>query len=85
MLFYTCFLTLLNTLAFIFSISTLIERFKQANAGYIIEVIIITAAVILNTVILVTIFLFTKFHLELVFSNQTTLETLELKRQGKNP
>jgi hypothetical protein len=36
MLFYTNLLTLLNTLAFILSVSTLIEHFKQANAGYII-------------------------------------------------
>jgi hypothetical protein len=63
MLFYTIVLTLLNTLAFILSISTLLPRFKQGNAGYIIEVIIITAAVIFNTVILVTILLFCKFHM----------------------
>ena len=76
MLFYTIALTLINLIAYIFSISIVIGKFNENGAGYIIEVVIITAAIILNTIICVTIFLFFKFHLDLVFSNQTTLETL---------
>lgn len=73
MLLYTIKLTLINAIAFIASLGTIIGHFKDASAGYFIEVIIITAAIALNTVIMVTILLFTKFHIELVINNQTTL------------
>jgi len=85
MLFYTILLTVINTLAFLICTPTLLAPFSSGNAGLIISVVVITGAIILNVVILVTIILFFKFHLELLFSNQTTLETLELKRQGRDP
>ena len=85
MLFYTILLTLINALIFFICIPTLLGQFKNGNFGSIFTVIVITGSIILNIVIFVTIVLFFKFHLELVFSNQTTLETLELKRQGKDP
>lgn len=85
MLFYTVLITLVNILAFALSVSSILSNFSKSGAAYIINTIVVTAAIILNTIIFVTILLFFKFHLELVFSNQTTLETLELKRQGKNP
>lgn len=85
MLFYTILLTLANVFAFVVSISTILSKFNEGGAGYIIKVVVICGAIILNTIILVTLVLFFKFHLGLVLDNQTTLETLELKRQGKNP
>ena len=85
MLFYTILLTLINALVFFICIPTLLGQFNNGNFGSIFTVIVITGSIILNIVIFVTIVLFFKFHLELVFSNQTTLETLELKRQGKDP
>ena len=85
MLFYTILLTLINILAYTLSFSSIVSNFTQKGAGYIINTIVVTGGIILNTIIFVTILLFFKFHLDLVFSNQTTLETLELKRQGKNP
>lgn len=85
MLFYTILMTLINTLAYIFSVSTVISEFKKADFGYVASVVVITAAIVLNIVILVTILLFFKFHMELALTNQTTLDTLDLKRQGKNP
>lgn len=85
MLFYTILLTLINIIAYTLSFSSILSNFTQKGAGYIINTIVVTAGIILNTIIFVTILLFFKFHLDLVFSNQTTLETLELKRQGKNP
>ena len=85
MLFYTILLTLINAIVFLVCISTLIGQFKTGNFGSILSVIVIIGAIIRNIIIMVTIILFFKFHLELVFGNFTTLETLELKRQGKDP
>ena len=85
MLFYTILLTLLNVIAYLASIPTIITKFKTGNAGFIVSGVVITGAIILNMIIMVTIVLFFKFHLGMVFENQTTLETLELKRQGKDP
>lgn len=44
----------------------------------------IIIAFVLNSVIFFAILNFLKFHLGLIFSNYTTLEILELKRQGKS-
>ena len=85
MLIYTILLTVINSIAFLVSIGALLSKFQTGNFGLILSVVVITGSIILNIVIMVTIILFIKFHLELVFGNQTTLETLELKRQGKNP
>jgi hypothetical protein len=85
MLFYTILMTLITFIAFLCSIGVFINKFGSGNFGIIVTLLVILAAVILDMVIFVTIFLFLKFHLELVFSNQTTLETLELKRAGKDP
>ena len=85
MLFYTILITLINITAFAASVTSILSNFSKNGAGYILNTIVVTAAIILNTIIFVTILLFFKFHLELILSNQTTLETLELKRQGKNP
>ena len=85
MLFYTILLTLITFVAFLSSIGVIINKFGSGNFGIIVALLVILVAVILDIVIFVTILLFFKFHLELVFSNQTTLETLELKRAGKDP
>ena len=85
MLFYTILLTFLNLIAYLTSIVAIINKFKTGNAGFIISGVVITGAIILNMIIMVTIGLFFKFHIGLVMENQTTLETLELKRQGKDP
>jgi hypothetical protein len=76
MLFYTILITLVNIIAFAVSVGSILANFSKNGAGYILNTIVVTAAIILNTIIFVTILLFFKFHLELVFSNQTTLETL---------
>jgi hypothetical protein len=39
----------------------------------------IVIAFVFNMVILVTIVIFMKFHIELILSNTTTIETLQLK------
>ena len=78
-------LTFINLVAYLASIVTIIDKFKTGNAGFIISGVVITGALILNMIIMVTIALFFKFHIGLVMDNQTTLETLELKRQGKDP
>ena len=85
MLFYTILLTFTNAIAYLASIATIINKFKTGNAGFIVSGVVITGAIILNMIIMVTIILFFKFHIGLVTDNQTTLETLELKRQGKDP
>ena len=85
MLFYTILLTLINALVFLLALPAIITHLRAPNAGLIVSVVVIAGAVVLNVVIMVTIILFFKFHLELVLGNQTTLETLELKRQGKDP
>lgn len=85
MLFYTILMTFITFVAFLCSIGVVINKFGSGNFGIILSLLVIFAAVILDMVIFVTILLFLKFHLELVFNNQTTLETLELKRAGKDP
>jgi len=73
MLFYTILMTLITILAFLFSIGVVINKFGSGNFGIIVTLLVIIAAVILDIVIFITIILFLKFHLELIFSNQTTL------------
>lgn len=85
MLFYTIIMTVLNALAFLFSATTLVGIAKTSGLGPSLKVAVIFGAMILNMVICVTITLFCKFHVELILQNYTTLETLELKRQGRDP
>jgi hypothetical protein len=85
MLFYTIVLTFINVLVFLLSIPAILAAFRTGNFGTILSAVVIIIAVLLDIVIFFTILLFFKFHLELIFNNQTTLETLELKRMGKNP
>lgn len=85
MLTYTILMTLLDIIAFCCSIPQLWDHFKIGNIQEIIKIILIVGAFILNTIIFITILLFYKFHIELVLYNMTTLQTLEIKRQGKNP
>ena len=85
MLFYTILMTFITIVAFLCSVGIIINKFGSGNVGIIITLLVIFGAVGIDIVIFVTIVLFLKFHLELVFNNQTTLETLELKRAGKDP
>lgn len=85
MLVYTILATLVNTVAALCSLSPLREAFESQRAGRIAEAVVVAIALVLNLVIMVTIFNFLRFHLRLIFGNQTTIETLELARQGKNP
>jgi len=73
MLIYTTLATFIDILTFAFSIPTLIQTLGEGDSSVIIKTIFITVAFILNTVIFVTIILFLKFHLQLIFSNTTTL------------
>jgi hypothetical protein len=84
MLIYTTVATILNLLAFLLSIPFLLDKLKAINALLVFQLIFILTALVFNCIIMVTIVLFLKFHLELIFNNFTTLETLELKRQGKS-
>jgi palmitoyltransferase len=85
MLIYTILATLVNVVAAILSFSAMMDVFQSKLPGKIAEDVIVAIALILNIIILVTIFNFLLFHLRLIFNNQTTIETLELARQGKNP
>ncbi len=82
---YTTLLTFLNIIAFLLSIPSLLTHFKeQIDSGFILHIIVIIGALVLNCIIFITILLFLKFHIELILKNYTTLETLELKRQNKD-
>ena len=63
MLFYTIVLTLINAIAYLVSIGSIISKFGTGNFGIIFGIVILTGAIILNIVIFVTILLFFKFHL----------------------
>lgn len=76
MLIYTCLATFMNILAFVFSTGAIIDIFKSPEALKIVETIVVCVAFILNTIIFFTIANFLKFHLRLIFYNQTTIETL---------
>lgn len=85
MLFYTILATFVNILTAGFSVTAIIDVFQSHQGGKIAEIVFVIIAFILNVIIFVTIFNFLLFHLRLIFNNQTTIETLELARQGKNP
>jgi len=84
MLIYTTLMTFINIIAFLCSLVSLFSSVENGTASDIVKATVIVIAFVLNSVIFVTILLFLKYHLQLIFSNYTTLETLELKRQGKN-
>ena len=85
MLVYTILATIINTVTALCSLSSLKEAFESHLAGKITEAVVVVIALVLNLVIMVTIFNFLRFHPKLILNNQTTIETLELARQGKNP
>lgn len=73
MLFYTTLITILNILATILCIQPIIEGIQSQTPGVIPRLIFIIFAFILNCVIFVAILNFLRFHLNLIFSNYTTL------------
>lgn len=85
MLFYTTLATFIGLLGFCFAAYAWLNVFDSGQSGKIFEAVVVGIAVLLNCIILVAIFNFLRFHLRLIFNNQTTIETLELSRQGKNP
>jgi len=52
---------------------------NEARAIKYLSDLFIVVALVLNMVILITILIFMKFHIELILSNTTTIETLQLK------
>jgi palmitoyltransferase ZDHHC2/15/20 len=84
MLVYTNLVTLIGMIGFACSLPAYIKVF-QTGEGSIIGAIILGIALVLNIIIFGAIFSFLRFHLRLIFNNQTTIETLELTRQGRNP
>ncbi len=84
MLVYTNLATLIGMIGFGCALPAYIKVF-QTGEGSIIGAIVLGIALVLNIIIFIAIFSFLRFHLRLIFNNQTTIETLELTRQGKNP
>ena len=76
MLIYTTIATIMNLMAFLFSIPFLLGKVGNMNAVLVFQLIFILVALVFNCIIMVTIILFLKFHLELIFGNFTTIETL---------
>jgi hypothetical protein len=85
MLVYTILASLVGIVGFLFALPTYLDVFKSGESGKIVEAVVVGIAFVLNSVIFFAIFNFLRFHLRLIFYNQTTIETLELSRQGKNP
>lgn len=84
MLFYTTVITFLNILVLVLSIHPLSEKSQKEQESLIFRYILLALASIINIVIFIAILNFLRFHLGLIFSNFTTLEILELKRQRKD-
>jgi hypothetical protein len=72
-LLYTTLLTTLNILATVLCIQPIIEGIQSNTPEIIPRFIFIIFAFILNCVIFVAILNFLRFHLNLIFSNYTTL------------
>jgi hypothetical protein len=73
MLIYTTLATLIDILIFAFSLPTLIHVLGEGDGTQIVKIGFIAVAMILNTIIFGTIVVFLKYHLQLIFSNTTTL------------
>jgi hypothetical protein len=76
MLAYTILATLMDIIAFLCSLPTFLGVFSSDQSGRIVEAVVVGIAFVLNTIIFVAIFNFLRFHLRLIFYNQTTIETL---------
>lgn len=73
MLFYTTLTCFINIVTYGASLPGILEQLQIADAGNIIKIIVVTAALILNSIIFVVILLFLKFHIELILANSTTI------------
>lgn len=83
MLFYTTVISILNIIAVLVCIQPIVEAIQADFGGIVFRVICIVVGFVLNCVIFGAILNFLRFHLGLIFSNYTTLEILDMKRQGK--
>ena len=76
MLVYTIVATFIGIVSFLFALPTYLEIFKAGESGKIVEAVFVGIAFVLNSIVFVAIFNFLRFHLRLIFYNQTTIETL---------
>lgn len=83
MLFYTTLITFFNLLNLLMTIAYVSEKSGEELEERVVGLVMVVVAELMNLVIFVAILNFLRFHLALIFDNLTTLEMLELKRQGK--
>lgn len=83
MLFYTSLITIINIIVTLVCIQPIIEATQEERPGVYWRIILIVIAFVLNCIICGAICNFMKFHIGLILSNYTTLEILDLKRQGQ--